>query len=511
MIVVINLGLKSVRSIVFSYDGMVQAQASEPIHTYVSNESVEQDPREWERLTKDVVRKTMTELGDAAQSIEYVAVTTSASCLVAVDGHGTPTRNSVLVSDTRSTEQARLLANTFEFRSVLADTGLSPSPDLMLPKMMWIKRHEPEVLKATKHFMNVGDYLVALLTGRYVTDPNNASKFHHAAGIGYPNSLLDSLGLDPKGLPAVENAGTSVGKVLPEIATELGLPTSTEVILATYDALAAVTGTGAFEVGEAVDVSGTVTSFRVVTDHHVHDPEGRVYVNPHLDGTWLIGGSNNLGGGIVEWLKQLFFAGDDDPYGAIEAEAASEQPCPGGLIFLPYLLGERAPKWDPDCRGVFFGLNRAHGRPQMVRAVLESIGFSVRDIATVLKSFMVEPHVVNVSGGLARIDLANQIKADILGVPVQRLSNFETTSIGAALIALSATNVFSSPREGFSSFCRIDRVFEPNPAVHMVYDEYFELYRSTYDALRPVFEQRKRIIGRLSQVGISELTIAENL
>ena len=283
------------------------------------------------------------------------------------------------------------------------------------------------------------------------------------------------------------------------------------MILSTYDALAAVTGTGAFDVGDAVDVSGTVTSFRVVTDVAVHDPQGRIYVSPYSDGLQLVGGSNNLGGGMVEWLRQLFFADSPDPYHEIEVEGAGESPCPGGLIFLPYLLGERAPIWNPDCRGVFFGLNRAHRRPEMVRAVLESIGFSVRDIAEVLASFSVGIDSLTVSGGLARIEIVNQIKSDILGLPVQRLSNFETTSIGAALIALSGAGVIENPRDGFDSFCDVDRVYEPDLINHEIYDEYFALYREVYESLVPAFAHRRSLLERLQPFGVEELVLTENL
>lgn len=508
-----NLGLKSVRCIAFSPDGQVLAEASRPIRTYVSNERVEQDPREWRSLTWDVVRAVTSDLGDRVEDIEYVTVTTSASCLVATDEGGEPLRKSILVSDTRATEEATRLANTVEFQGVQAESGYSSSADLMLPKILWLRRHEPQVAERTAHFLNAGDFLIAQLTGCYVTDPNNASKFHYLESrSAYPERLLDSLGIDVATLPEVLPMGTEVGTVRRDVAEALSIPGSCRVILATYDALAAVTGTGAFEVGEAVDVSGTVTSFRAVTDHHLYDSEHRVYVTKHLGkNRWLAGGSNNLGGGIIEWLRDWLFENVEDPYAEMEELAGGQPPCPGGLVFLPHLLGERAPVWNPDCRGVFFGLNRAHGRDQIVRAVLEGACFSACHIGAVLEELGVPIRSVAVSGGLSRLDTINQIKADMFGVPVKKPHNFETTSIGAALIVLVGAGVYADGSEGFEAFCDVDRVFEPDPGRHAVYREYLDLYQDVYRSLAGAYARRADLLDTLREEGVDELVIAENL
>jgi xylulokinase len=513
IILVLNLGLKSVRCIAFAFDGAVVAQASRPICTLVSNERVEQDPEEWRASAWNVISEVTSTLGDRANRVRYITVTTSASCLVALDTRGRPLGNSLLVSDTRAVHEAEILNHTVEFQSVQAETGAKSSPDLMLPKIMWLAKHEPETFGGASRFVNAGDYLVAQLTGRYVTDPNNALKFHYGmCRRSYPQMLLESLGIDPSTLPEVVDIGTEIGPVLGSVAAELHLPRSASVVLTTYDALAAVTGTGAFDIGHAVDVSGTVTSFRAVTDHHLFDPLHRIYVTPHVGkNRWLAGGSTNLSGGIIEWLRQLVFDGNSDAYGLMEAAASDQPPCPGGLIFLPHLLGERVPIWNPDCRGVFFGLNRAHGKAQLVRAIFEGVAFSVRHIARVLEEFHVPIRSVAVSGGLSRLNVVSQIKADVLGVPVRKIENFESTAIGAALIALVGVGVFESYGEGFGRFCRLDRVYEPDGGRHRVYEEYFELYLKVYESLRGAYAARASLLANLQKEGVDELVLAENL
>ncbi len=513
IILVVNLGLKSVRCIAFSLDGVSLASSSQPVQTFVSNEKVEQNPTEWFQLTQKVIRDVTLELGKRAQDISYITVTTSASCLVVLDSKGHPLRNSILVSDTRSISEARILAHTVEFQAIHHKTGYKSSPDLMIPKIMWLAKHEQDIYHRAQHFLNAGDYLNFLLTGRYITDPNNAMKFHYVLPEhSYPVNLFSSLGIDVEKFPEVRNMGEDLGTILPGIASELGIPNTCHVILSTYDALAAVTGTGAFEIGEAVDVSGTVTSFRAVSEHNLFDPKQRFYVTPHLKKKyWLAGGSNNLGGGIIEWLRQLFFKNHPDPYEDLEAEVKSQPPCPGGLIFLPHLLGERTPIWDPNCRGVFFGLNRSHGRPQIIRAVFEGAAFSVRHIAEVLKEYHVPINKITVSGGLSRLDVMNQVKADILGVPIQKLKNFETTAIGAALISLVGIGVYNNGMDGFKQFCEIERTFEPDTKKHLMYNDFFSLYLNIYDSLKETYIQRAEILRKMQNQGIDELVITENL
>ena len=259
IILVLNLGLKSVRCIAFSFDGKVLAQSSKPIRTFVNNERVEQNPGEWVALSWQVIGNVMSELENRAGPVQYITVTTSASCLVALDNNGRLLGKSILVSDTRAVNESRILAHTVEFQSIQSITGSKSSPDLMLPKIMWIARHEPDIFKRAAHFLNAGDYLIAQLTGRYVTDLNNALKFHYILSQrSYSQSLLESLGIDSSTLPEVLDQGTNLGPVLPDIADELGIPRSCRVVLSTYDALAAVIGSGVFDVGEAVDISVNV-------------------------------------------------------------------------------------------------------------------------------------------------------------------------------------------------------------------------------------------------------------
>jgi sugar (pentulose or hexulose) kinase len=285
-----------------------------------------------------------------------------------------------------------------------------------------------------------------------------------------------------------------------------------KVVLSTYDAICAVYGSGVADIGEACDVSGTVTSFRAVTDRRERDPAGRLFTIPHVGrGRYLAGGSNNLGGGVIEWAKQVLYPDDPHPYVTMVAEASDAPPGAAGLTFLPYLLGERAPVWDATARGVFFGLGRNHGRGDMIRAIFEGVGYSVLDIADRLDGMGIAIRRVSASGGLARLDPINRIKADMLGVPLVLTEELETTALGAALVAGVNVGDWANMEEATAACVRPSAVVEPDSTRTVMYRDFFRIYRDLYGHLRDLFATREELIARHSGVLRTDLARSENL
>lgn len=512
-ILVLNQGLKNTRCIAFDLVGNVLAESSYELETTVSGSFIEQDPKLWKDLAYKVISDVTYKLGNKANSIKYLTVTTSASCLLPVDKNGRPLRNCILVSDTRSQKEVEHINNLNEFKSVSSQTKMGCSPDLMAPKILWLNNNEKKIVDQTAYFLNAGDYLNSIFSGNFVTDANNALKFYYLLDEEcYPAALYEKIGIKVDQLPKVQKTGSSIGPVTKEASDITGLPRSCNVILSTYDAIASIAGAGNFNEGEAVDVSGTVTSFRVVSDQFKHDASHRVYVVPYLDeNKWLIGGSNNLGGGVIEWLKDFAYSSLKDPYQQIEFDALSQDPCPNGAVFLPHLLGQRTPLWNPDCRGVFFGMNRSHTKEQFTRSVLEGVAFSIRDIGEVIKSLDIDISSITVSGGLARLDVVSQIKSDVFGVPVTKLMNFETTAIGAALISLIGQQEFSSIQDAFNVFVKVDKVFEPNQINHEIYNDFYELYSEVYKSLTGAYIARSKLIEKTRKKAIDKDFFRGNL
>lgn len=504
---VINLGLKSVRAIAFDDRGRKLAHAARPVQTLLKDSWIEQDPLEWWSKTVLCTQEVIERVGP---DVNFLTITASSSCLLPVDADGHPLRRTIMVSDRRAAAQARRMEGLPSFAAVRAtNPAFAADPYFLLPKAMWLLEMEPQVFAATRWLLTPADYLMLRITGEAVTDPLNAEKFFfHVAEQRYPDALLREAGLDPGRLPAVAAIGDVAGSVSGGAASELRVRPGTPVRVATYDAICAFWGSGVAEPGDVADVSGTVTSVRVLSDNELPPDESRVF-SQCMPGVpkCVIGGSNNLGGGLIEWLKQSFYPTDDLAYNLIEQEAGESGVGARGLLFLPYLLGERCPVWDIDARGVFFGLERQHQRGDFARAVCESAAFGVEHILRTVRSFGTEMRRLRVSGGLARLALVNAIKADVTGLPVEVLEEFETTSVGAFLVAATGAGLFGS-LEDAARTVQVREVVLPNEERRQRYSEWFELYLKLYETLRPLFAERQRLFDRHRLGGVGRL---ENL
>jgi xylulokinase len=485
--VVLNLGLKSIRAIAFGENGQKLVTASRPVQTLIRDEWVEQDANEWWLLACECLRE-VAEAGYARPDL--MTVTASSACLVAVDAEGRVLRRVIMVSDRRARQESERIGNSRAFRDLVTANGsFTPDPYYLLPKSLWIQRNEPETWTRIRHLLTPADFLVMRLSGEVATDPLNAEKYYWTAS-GYPGALLQEFSIPEELLPPVRHVGTRLGTLIDSAASVVGLKAHTPIYLSTYDAICAFWGSGVSVAGDVADVSGTVTSVRALVASELPRAESRVFsqVMPGVSGC-VAGGSNNLGGGLIEWLKQSFYPHDELAYERIEVEAASSAPTARGVLFLPYLLGERCPIWDTEARGVIFGLERHHGRADVARAVLESAAFSVQDILSTLAEHGSTFNRIRVSGGLARLGLVNRIKADVTGVPVEVVSEFETTALGAFILAGVGAGVFSSVSDA-AGLVRVREVILPDRTNEAAYRDWFSMYRDTYKALRPMFARR---------------------
>lgn len=496
-ILVVNMGMKSIRSIIFDSEGNKLASASIPLETSLTGDRVTQNPDEWWMKAIKVMKETIS-MADVA-GIDYITVTTSAACLVYVDKECNALAPCIMVSDKRAREESKEMAELTSFRKLQEQYDIVADCYYLIPKAMWVKKHQPELFEKTYKFLTPNDYLLAKLSGRYVTDYINAQKWYcDAKKKQYPIELLKETGIHLDLMPEIVSPGECVGEIRSEVARETGLGNKTKVIATTYDAICSFIGSGTSEDGEASDVSGTVTVFRAVSKKEITRPLTKIQQIPYYEGKLnIIGGSNNLGGGLIEWVKQCYYNNEKLPYEQMEKDAGEAALGAGGVIFLPYLLGERAPIWDHDARGVFFGLERMHTRKEMTRAVFESTGFIDLDMLTAIEETGVKVNTIRVSGGLARVGLVSQIKADITGREIQVLSEFETTATGAAMIALFGQGVYTTLQEASDNFALIRMMIRPNRNNHNKYQELYGLYKETYETLKSLFPKRNMIAEKL--------------
>ena len=507
-VLVLNMGMKSIRSIIFDDSGKKLSSSAVTLSSAVNESRVEQFPIEWWEKALEVMKQSIAYIKD--KNIDYITVTTSASCLVCVDEEGQPLGNAMMVSDKRAQEEVKEIKNSPSYEKTEQQTGLKISASIMLPKILWVKNHEPAIYEKTRYFLSSNDYLIYHISGVFCTDELNALKYHYKidSNQGYPSDLLQEIGISESKLPTVKVTGECIGTVLPKVADIIGCKYNTKVVITSYDAICSFIGSGVADEGEASDVSGTVTVFRMLSRKKGLFPSHRVYSTPFKQGGFnIIGGSNNLGGGLIEWVKQCYYLKEEYPYEVMEKEAGESDIGARGIIFLPYLLGERTPIWNDNARGTFFGLERMHTRKDMTRAVFESAAFTDRMMMEAIGETNAEVTSIRLSGGLSRVNLISQIKADVTGKEVQVLSEFETTASGAAMMVLNKQENISFT-ELAKYFSRSRMVIYPDMDNHKKYNIIYTLFKETYEQLIPMFDRRVEL---LKAIGKTRETQIENL
>lgn len=506
-VLVLNMGMKSIRSIIFDENGKKLSSAARTLTSAINDIRVEQYPDEWWEKAIEVMKVSIQDA--KIKSVDYITVTASASCLVCIDRKGNPIENAIMVSDKRAIAEVDEIRHSVFYDAILEDTGLEVSASLMLPKILWIKNNEPDIFGDTRYFLTPNDYLIYHLCGNVVTDELNALKYHYSFNTSsYPSGLLDKLGVPEQNLPSVIKSGAQAGVILSDVAKAIGCETNTKIVATSYDAICSFVGSGVSSEGEASDVSGTVTVFRMLSKKNGLLPSSRVYTTPFHQGDYnIIGGSNNLGGGLIEWVKQCYYTKEEYPYEVMEKEAAESDIGARGIIFLPYLLGERAPIWNDNARGTFFGLERMHTRKDMTRAVFEAAAFIDRTMMEAIGETSADVTTIRLSGGLARVNLISQIKADVTGKEVIILSEFETTASGAAMMVLNGQEKISF-HDLAMKFSKSRMTIHPDMENYKRYQIIYKLFKETYQQLVPMFERR---IELLDTIRNSKETQIENL
>jgi sugar (pentulose or hexulose) kinase len=505
MYLVINLGLKSIRGIVFNENGEQLYSSSRAVYSKLIDDKVEQDAIEWKDKLESILQE-IASIDSLNYKIEYITSTTSSSCIYGVDENGNSLTKVMMVSDKRASFEAEEIDAIIKKEN--KGSGLSCPASSIIPKALWYKRNRLEVFKNVKHWIGAGEFLNYYFTGEIFTDSLNASKGLYENGA-YLKNVIDKVSLNIKTLPEVKDIGFEL-PVSRIVRKEFNFSLNCKYILTTYDAICAVIGSFDGEEKTACDVSGTVTSVRVLSDYGLEKTNGTILSQKlgNYD-KHIIGASNNLGGGIIEWLKQAFYnEKDKNVYYIMENNAHEISIGAHGILFLPYMLGERSPFKSPNARGVFFGIDRSSTIKEFSRAVFESTAFVSNDLLQLIISNGLEVDSMSVSGGLARFDLINQIKADVTNKRIKVIENFESTAVGAFILLMVGLNKYSSIEEAASKIIKIRKIINPSESNHKIYSEFFDFYKKLNKQLSPIYNDHfhlRKHIQSFSSETISNL------
>ena len=470
------------------------AGASVPLHVPQPG-WVEQDPAEWWAALRAACRDLFAPGGVDPASIAAVGLSGQMHGAVFLDSEGAVLRPCLIWADARTTAQVAQIAERVPRATLIGITGNAPNTSFTAAKVLWVQQHEPEIYARTRHILLPKDYLRLRLTGTYATDVSDASAtlLFDLARRDWSPALLDAFSIHPALLPPVHESTAPTGTITPEAAAATGLRAGTPVVAGGGDAECSAFGLGlagaAGSAGAVLTSIGTSGQVFAVTDRPVIDPRGRIHSLCHVaPDRWHVMGAILAGGLALRWLRDILTppGGPPPDYDALSAEAALIAAGANGVIFLPYLQGERTPYMDPQARGVFFGLSRDHTRAHLVRAVMEGVAFALRDGLEVFRELGIAPAEVRVAGGGARSPLWRQIQRDVFALPVRTIGADHGGAYGAALLAAVGAGAFAGGADAARAV-PLGARSAPDPAQVAAYDAVYRRYRRLYPALQAEF------------------------
>jgi xylulokinase len=472
--------------------GATAASLFEPYGTaYPQPNWAEQDPADWRHAVLGGARRLLDQAGLPPGAIAVVSFSGTMNGALAVDATGAPLRPAILWADQRATAEAQLLAGAYGAEQVYRCTGSRPGAAYTAAKVMWIKRHQPEIYSGARHILQSKDYAAFLLSGVIATDYSDASNTNlfDLARRTWASDLVRAADLDEDKLPPIHPSTAVIGRVTPQAAAQAGLLAGTPVVIGGGDGACATVGAGSVTPGDAYAYIGSSAWIAVTAERPVYDPQMRTFTLAHLDPrSYIPVGSMQCAGGSFDWLESLLRGGGEARlYDDLGAAAGAAPPGAGGLLFLPHLMGERSPYWNPLARGALVGLSMAHGRPEVTRAVLEGVAFNLSSILDALGAKGSGTTAMRLIGGAARIQAWRQILADIFGLPILLPALPEqATSLGAAIAGGIGVGLY--PDFGVAHrFVQVNEAEQPNPSARARYDEIYPLFLETYRALEPIF------------------------
>jgi xylulokinase len=465
----LDVGTTGVKAVALSRDGDVVALAEHgyPLSTPQPGWA-EQDPEDWWHAAEAA-------LAELAVEPEAIGLTGQMHGLVALDEHDRVLRPAILWNDQRTGAECREIEERVGAERLLELTGNLALTGFTAPKLLWLRRHEPETYARIRHVLLPKDYVRLRLTGEHATDVTDASGtlLFDVGGRRWSEAVLQALELPPEWLPrALESPETS-GE------TAQGTP----VAAGAGDQAASAVGVGVHEPGTTAVTIGTSGVVFAPLPEFAPESRGRLHVFCHaVPDRWHAMGVMLSAAGSLRWFRDALAPGE--PFERLTAEAAEVEPGAEGVLFLPYLSGERTPHADPDARGAFVGLAANHGRGVLVRAVLEGVAYGLRDSLELLAELGERPASARVSGGAARSQLWLQIVASVLGMPLERPTVEEGAAFGAALLAGVAGGVFTTVAEAVQATVSVRETVEPDPDWSKIYLSGYERFRALYPALR---------------------------
>ncbi|GAB6991629.1 gluconokinase [Paenibacillus pini] len=455
MMIGIDIGTTSTKAVLFEESGKVVCKASEGYPLYTPNSSTaEQDPELIFQAVLHTVKQVMTESGIRPEQVMFVSFSAAMHSVIAVDEAGKPLMNCITWADNRSAAWSEKLKTELNGHEIYLRTGTPIHPMSPLTKLMWLRHDMPELFSKASKFVSIKEYVFAKLFNEYVIDYSIASctGLLNLNKLDWDEEALKLAGVTTNQLSKLVSTTHSMEGMNDVYAEEMGLSTATPFILGASDGVLSNLGVNAIAPGVVAATIGTSGAIRTVVDRPLTDPKGRFFCYALTDKLWVIGGPVNNGGMLFQWVRDEFAASEVetakrlglDSYDLLTRIAEQVRAGSDGLLFHPYLTGERAPLWNPDARGSFFGLTMHHRKEHMIRAVLEGVIFNLYTVLLAMEEQIGRPAKIHATGGFARSPLWRQMMADIFDQEVIVPESYESSCLGAVVLGLYATGKVDS-------------------------------------------------------------------
>ena len=489
-----DIGTTSTKAVAFDVKGnMLFREAIEYPIISIKPDYAEQDPEVVFAAVLRTFSAVVAQLAAVGSEITGVCFSSAMHSLIAMDVDGNPLTNCIIWADTRSKVYATNLKESVIGHDIYLHTGTPLHPMSPLPKLRWLRDHEPELFKQTAKFIGIKEYVFFRLFGEYKID------FSIASATGLFNIFrfewhIDSLelaGITRDKLPEPVPSTYTFRNMKPEYATLLNIPASLPFVIGASDGCLANLGSNAVRPGDAVVTIGTSGAVRVMASEPSTDIQERIFSYILTPERFVLGGAVNNGGVVLRWFRDNFYPMEaalakqenKEIYNQMNEKAAAVPPGADGLIFLPYLLGERAPIWDPSARACFFGVHYNHTRAHFLRALMEGVMFNVYSVGRALEQTTGPISAIYANGGFSRSSLWVQMLADIFNKEVHLTDTHEGSALGAAMLGMYALGLITSLEEA-AVMVRVNQTFTPDPKLHIRYMQNFSLFNELYPKLK---------------------------
>ena len=456
----------------------------------------EQNPADWWSAVCSCCRQIVAQIG--GDSIACIGLSGQMHGLTMLDENGQILRPAILWNDGRTQKQCDEITELVGLETLVAETANPALTGFTAPKILWVREHEPEIYERARMLLLPKDYVRFELTGEFATEVSDASGtlLLNVPQRRWSDAVCAKLDIPLAHLPRVYESHEISGQISARAAELTGLKPGTPVVGGGGDQAAGAVGNGIVQSGiisVATGTSGVVSAF---ADSPKVDPQLRMHTFCHaVPGKWHVMGVMLSAGGSLRWYRDTLARSEKsvaahmniDAYDLIAREADTTAPGAEGLLFLPYLSGERTPHPDPLARGAFIGLTVRHTKAHMARAVLEGVSFGLRDSLEIMKSMGVSIGNIRCSGGGAKSSVWRQIQADVFGYPLSVIAIDEGPALGAALLAGVGAGVYDSVEEACSAVVKVSRGASVIEANARIYDDYYRIYGELYPALKATF------------------------